>query len=353
MFDYPPREFLLNDAVFVLLLSLPLVLIAGLLIFRPWRNPRPQEPFVWLAVSVLIWLLTIRLAGKWTFSESSANSEIADERFLAMRVHWIATGSILVGMLVCVIRNLWSGRFLIGSVLCVAVSGFMFLSALIPLGEHSRDMARTSQCRNNMKQLFLALRSYQNTYSALPSAVSGNPPVSWRVLLLPMLDHQETFDLYQQSFAWDAPENRRIASFPVVPYLCPTLDHHHDGESINFTSYSVPIGTHSLFDATRTPRLDQISDGASHTLLLLEVCGTRIGWSEPRDIDISQAPIGVNLPGDERRVSPGVLSSPHLGNGANAAFADGTIRYFSQGTDPTVLKSILQCDDGGPGIIEF
>ena len=79
----------------------------------------------------------------------------------------------------------------------------------------------------------------------------------------------------------------------------------------------------------------------------MEACGTRIVWTNPQDVDVDSATIGINLPGREPGFSDGITSSHHTG-GAQAALADGSVRFISADTDPNILKALLTVDGKEP-----
>ena len=79
----------------------------------------------------------------------------------------------------------------------------------------------------------------------------------------------------------------------------------------------------------------------------MEACGTRIVWTNPEDIDVDSATIGINLLSHEPGLSDGIMSSHHTG-GAQAALADGSVRFISADTDPKILKALLTVDGKEP-----
>jgi prepilin-type processing-associated H-X9-DG protein len=83
-----------------------------------------------------------------------------------------------------------------------------------------------------------------------------------------------------------------------------------------------------------------VIDGLSYTLMLTEACGQQIVWTEPRDVDMSVSPIGINLDGEVEGRSPGVASSYHP-TGCHVLFGDGAVRFLSRTIDPEVLKALI------------
>jgi hypothetical protein len=62
---------------------------------------------------------------------------------------------------------------------------------------------------NNLKQLILATINYAADKKKFPPpavrAADGTPLLSWRVLLLPYLDHEDLFRRFNLSEPWDGP----------------------------------------------------------------------------------------------------------------------------------------------------
>lgn len=186
---------------------------------------------------------------------------------------------------------------------------------------------------------------------AFPATAPGDPPASWRVRLLPRLDQNDVFNQYDFSQPWNAAPNLKLTTVEMRPYQCPTdryWSNRNGKADVTYTAYAAAIGPGAALSENETRDLHDVRDGSSHTLVILEACGQKIIWSEPRDVDISTTPIGVNLPSDHRGVSPGVLSSQHSGGGAFAALADGSCRLIPQDIDPEILRRLLHCADGLP-----
>jgi hypothetical protein len=70
--------------------------------------------------------------------------------------------------------------------------GTVLICLLLPAVRSARGPARRAQCGNNLKQIALALLTYETVYHALPPAYTvdadGKPLHSWRTLILPYLE---------------------------------------------------------------------------------------------------------------------------------------------------------------------
>ena len=64
----------------------------------------------------------------------------------------------------------------------------VLIALLLPAVQQAREAARASQCRNNMKQLGIALHSYHETHSAFPlGGFHNGTQLGWHVAVLPFI----------------------------------------------------------------------------------------------------------------------------------------------------------------------
>lgn len=207
-----------------------------------------------------------------------------------------------------------------------------------------REAARRSQCKNNLKQIALALHSYESNWQRLPPPNTGDPPRSWRVSLLPYFDTAKFSVQYDNQVAWDQAPNAAIALQRPYLYTCPSARSDKDASGRWFTAYSIPTGPRTVGADPNGTSLRKITDGASQTLLVVEACGAQIVWTQPRDVDIKSQPTGINLHGNQRGHSAGWLSSYHQG-GTHVALSDGSVRFVSDEISPATLMSLALIDD--------
>ncbi len=237
----------------------------------------------------------------------------------------------------------------------------ILLALLAPAVQQAPSRGDFNYCRGRLKCLVLAMHNYHDEYQRFPSAAGSaeksRPPMSWRIALLPFLEQQSTFDRYDLSATWDQSPNSALMPVSVDAYRCPAhlLATKPKSDDPKYTSFAVPTGPGTVFGEPSQPAmsLKQISDGASNTLLILEACGTNIIWSEPRDIDVLNTPLGVNLAGPSKGLSSGTVSGYHV-DGAYVAFADGSVRFMPATTNAKVLREQLTATGGeSPGKEEF
>ncbi len=75
----------------------------------------------------------------------------------------------------------------------------VLVAILLPAVQQAREAARASQCRNNLKQLGIALHSYQETHNVFPMGnvaadSAGRRGASWLVRILPQLEQQGAYN---------------------------------------------------------------------------------------------------------------------------------------------------------------
>ena len=232
----------------------------------------------------------------------------------------------------------------------------VLIALLLPAMTCGPGPSRRSQCKNNLKQIGLALHNYHDTYGSLPPAVvygpDGKPWHSWRTLILPYLEEQDLYDRYRFDEPWNGPHNRRLAEeADSLPFFhCRADEKAADGE----TSYVAVTGDGTLWPRDGVMKLDDVPDGLSNTILVVELSGSGVHWMEPRDLPIDKmtfevgASKGVGIRGRHggtnrwfRKDDPTV---------ANVLLGDGSVHTLGgPELQPDTVRSLLLRDDGGPG----
>jgi prepilin-type processing-associated H-X9-DG protein len=226
---------------------------------------------------------------------------------------------------------------IIGASLAVlVVCGGVLAALLLPAIQAAREAARRTQCTNNLRQIALAFHNYHDAYKTFPPAYipdeNGQPMHSWRVLILPFLAEDSTYQAYDFSEPWDSPSNAAVTNRVIPAYQCAS-DTTGTGPT---TNYMVITGPGTVFDGAKATKLSEITDGTSNTLLVVEVTATNVNWAEPVDLDASN--LTVPFPGGP--LSPG---SRHPG-GINAVMCDGAAQFLSDTMSPAVLNALVTKD---------
>jgi prepilin-type processing-associated H-X9-DG protein len=227
---------------------------------------------------------------------------------------------------------------LVGSVFAaLVVCGGIALVFLYPAVSTPREAPRRSQCKNNLKQIGLALHNYHDVYGSFPPAyvadASGKPMHSWRVLLLPYLDQEPLYREYDFSEPWDGPNNSRLLDRMPPVYSCPS---HAAPTGNTSTSYVAAYGEHCIFRGSEPVKISAVLDGLSNTLMVGETAGAGIPWMKPEDIDIAVHPDLGDSAG---------FSSDHSG-GVHFLLGDGSVRFIVLSITPQTLEALFTCDGG-------
>ena len=283
-------------------------------------------------------------------------------------------------------RSRKRGFTLIELLVVIAIIAIL-IALLLPAVQQAREAARRSQCRNNMKQIGLALHNYHDVFNVFPpgNALSTLSPdagysvdlttanraagYGWAVYILPYLDQAPLYNqlnvsglelvkLMQQATL------RPLAQTKLSVYRCasdtaPDLNDQRGFTNAIFGDTSVGtsnyVGIHGtrwshavdwigsgvdpygIFWPASKVRLTDITDGSSNVFIVGERnwdnyaaiwVGTR-NYTGNGDVGLRQV-VGItnwkiNLPGTN---SPRAFHSNHVG-GAHFTFADGSVRFIS------------------------
>jgi prepilin-type N-terminal cleavage/methylation domain-containing protein/prepilin-type processing-associated H-X9-DG protein len=127
------------------------------------------------------------------------------------------------------VLNSRRGFTLIELLVVIAIIAVL-IALLLPAVQQSREAARRTECRNNLKQLGLALHGFHDTYRVFPASGwtqvgPGNPAgkyVGWRPLMLPFIEQDNLQKLYDFNTNWWEGTNPTAAGVTVKTFLCPS-----------------------------------------------------------------------------------------------------------------------------------
>lgn len=150
-----------------------------------------------------------------------------------------------------------SGFTLIELLVVIAIIAIL-IALLLPAVQQAREAARRTQCKNNLKQLGLALHNYLDTHSAFPPSIcltlSGAQYGQWgpQARLLPFLDQANLQNLINFSLPYSTQTN--VIGFRVPTYLCPSEVNDRassaDGLQQYPINYGANMGVWLVFDPT-------------------------------------------------------------------------------------------------------
>jgi Protein of unknown function (DUF1559) len=207
--------------------------------------------------------------------------------------------------------------------------------------------------RANIEKLGRAVSQHAGQKGHFPKAVLGGgflPPatrLSWVVDCLPRLGYPEWRAKFKTGYSWNSRENGRFARRPIPELINPTIGPTNDKSGFPVTCYVGVAGLGSdaaelpasdpragLFGYRRQVSAKMVTGGLSNTIALLEVDGRLGAWAAGGDSTVR----GLSQ-------KPYINGPDHFGSGRGdglfAAMADGSVRFFSESTDPAVLEQMV------------
>jgi len=208
----------------------------------------------------------------------------------------------------------------------------ILVALLLPATRTTREPARRSQCSNNLKQIALALQTYESDYGALPPAYTvdtdGQPLHSWRTLILPYLEQQSLYEKIDLTKPWDDPVNKEAHETRLSAYQCPSVDC-----PPNHTTYLAVVAPGGCFQPIESRTLAEITDDTTLTLMVVEVDAERdVHWMSPSDTNEQWI---MNLGTAE--------GLPHPG-GVQAACVGGNVLFLSSTLEAETLRALISID---------
>jgi prepilin-type processing-associated H-X9-DG protein len=223
--------------------------------------------------------------------------------------------------------------------LLVAVGIIAFLIGLIPLPTACDwPRARRAECTNRLKQIGLALLSYEQAHGVLPPAytvdATGRPLHSWRTLILPYLGHEPLYRSIDLSKPWNDPANAQALQTSLPVFLCP-----ESRGRTNTTTYLAIAGPRGCLRPRDSRRLAEITDPHTSTFMVIEATENyAIPWMAPSDADESL----VSSLGPDAKL--------HHAGGMNACFVDGRVQFLKANTPVAVRRALMSIDGNDNGV---
>ena len=300
-------------------------------------------------------------------------------------------------------RSLFGSRrgFTLIELLVVIAIIAVLVAILLPAVQQAREAARQSQCKNNLKQLALAMHSYNEALSVFPpgyvqTSLAARNEATWVGFLLPYLDLTNTYNKLDFNACWGCTgpgsTNFPIHSAPLTVMRCPTnppgppalATYARGNYAANngigplvappgIASVTIVRGKVGPFDCnTRTTAADFI-DGMSNTVILDELVVVHESANDFRGVMFyPEGPFSHHnynpntLVPDEMRsawCSPTVFPpcigtytahsnkrtmnsarSQHIG-GVNSALADGSVRFIADHVDLQTWQDLSTMND--------
>ena len=297
------------------------------------------------------------------------------------------------------------GFTLIELLVVIAIIAIL-IALLLPAVQQAREAARRSTCKNNLKQLGLALHNYHETHGVFPPNSNGNITdlpngFSWRVKILPMVDQAPLYNQFNSSLRITDPAHLVLSQTIVPVYLCPSdpttsikSDLHVNwcfpgnatgasgattstnvcdiagttyDTTAAVTSYSGIAGLHpdngpgGMFRRRQTfvVRFRDMTDGTSNVLAVGEISPKYNPFSAwvPSD---SPIPTAHAINSSSLLCGPAPCQYPTIGwpqstasqsfheGGAHFLVGDGSVHFLSENMDLSLYRDLAQMNNGLP-----
>ena len=208
------------------------------------------------------------------------------------------------------------------------------LDLLSPPLEQAYQRVQRAAAMNNLKHIALGMHNYHDAHKGFPTAASygadGKPLLSWRVHILPYIEHKRLWDQFHLDEPWDSPHNRTLIDKMPAIYRSPASKLREKGR----TSYLVPRGEETVFPGPQPVAIKDIADGTSKTIMVVEADDDRaVIWTKPED-----------LPFDPEHPEKGLGGM--FEGGFNSTFCDGSVHFLPMTIDPKTLRALFTRDGG-------
>lgn len=284
----------------------------------------------------------------------------------------------------------------------IAIIGVL-VALLLPAVQAAREAARRTQCKNNLKQIAIAIHNYHDTMRLFPPGyISSNPGIPnntswcrsggvqrapWTVLILPYTEQSNLHSQFNFNVAFqnasnqmDGPNDAVLVPMPM--YQCPSdvrieiaAGETNKTQKRYWSSYFGVQGggsapdcgnsgcsaanergmyvTGMLFAGSKLG-FQNVLDGSANVFLIGESRYGSASWGASAKQDscayarnLAGAQDAINLyPGKGVHDSRG-FSSDHPG-GCDFSMVDGSVHFVSQNIDLTIYRQLGRRDDGFP-----
>lgn len=265
------------------------------------------------------------------------------------------------------------GFTLIELLVVIAIIAIL-IALLLPAVQQAREAARRTECKNNLKQIGLAIHNYHDNFNTIPPGWIGTNNFSWSVMLLPYVEQSNLYNALNFLTAFVTTDTNLQAVLPAFRCASDTGSASFNGIArSNYAGVIVETSANVLAQTTSTHgggsfgfnskhNFRDWKDGLSNTVVVGERMATGLINGINRGGEAVVAGIysgGVEslvVAGPGAAATPatllpnantnaGAFSSRHAG-GAQFALGDGSVRLISENINSTTFFSICTLNGG-------
>ncbi|WP_339746885.1 DUF1559 domain-containing protein [uncultured Rubinisphaera sp.] len=293
------------------------------------------------------------------------------------------------------------GFTLIELLVVIAIIAIL-VALLLPAVQQAREAARRSACKNNLKQLGLALHNYHDTHQMFPINWTVNhnhnentqEGFSWMAYILPFVEQSALYDTINFDVDLANAANSAAAQVAISTYLCPSdplnqkgrltgrANAPSSGTAYGVNNYKAVAGSNwawgdhtgvvcvtcrrnpnsnngldagNGFIARRTgyhaaspPTLmKDVTDGTSNTLAIGEAlpgaCNHTWWWNSNAVTGSTGVPLNYYYPPGKYTIGDWPrnynFASEHKGGG-QFALVDGSVKFVSENIDTAIYRGL-------------
>ena len=297
------------------------------------------------------------------------------------------------------VRSSRRGFTLIELLVVIAIIAIL-IALLLPAVQQAREAARRTQCRNNLKQIGLALHNYHDTHNTFPPGFVQTPTLhrneaTWMAFILPGLDQAPRYNQFDFSACGGcispASPNAAAYSDPIPAFRCPsdteapaalnTYGRGNYGANNGIgplnppAGYAqVPRGALGLFDGNSKVRISDVRDGTSNTVAVTELRTFAKGANDFRGVMFyPEGPFTHHNYSPNAKIADQLRSAwcqadaiptcvgtynafndknmlytarSHHTGGVHSLLADGSVRFISENLNLATWQNLAVPDDG-------
>jgi hypothetical protein len=151
-----------------------------------------------------------------------------------------------------------------------------------PVRPAARQAQALAASKANLGKIGQAFHDFHGANNCFPADITdgkGKALLSWRVAILPHIGHGKLYREFKLNEPWDSPHNRKLLKKMPAVLASPRVRVNGKGKTV----YQVFTGPNAPFGRAVPPRIANITDGTSNTILAVE-SSTAVPWTKPGGI---------------------------------------------------------------------